>query len=1099
MSTLSDYRAYREVVERVDEVLARLRAVRVLEGVAALAVVLSATVLVATAAQGYLRFGAAGRLALLVAGLATAALALWRCIVRAVRWDPNEREVARYIEMRLPQLGNNLINTILLAEDADRWSGALVERAIREAAAEARGVDLSQAVSRRRLKRRTVAAAAAALVLAVFIVFQFGRFSSGALQILMPLSHVPSVGDVTFERISPGDVAWTKGEPLDIEATIRQIAGGPYKAFVEIADASPGSPARNDLARDAARPARFSYRVPQVLQPFTYMVSVGGTESRLYRVTLRESPAIQSVDLVYNYPAYTDLPPETVEASDGEVRCLVGTTVEMRIHVSSPAAAGGNLLFGSGGTAVCMPDDSGNVLTSRFTVLAGDTYQIRLGGQAPDTAAVVYPIVALADDPPTVQFTLPGRDVSAPPAGTVKMTLKAADRCGLGEVRLMMLGPGDREPRAVTTWRTFADPYGSGLNKDRHDAVLDWAFAVSPARYKLGQTITYWAEATDRRTYQGANTPKGPNLAATSKFKITIADPKAAAEQKLAQLARLFERLREILKNQEQARTRTSTLEPMKKADEVRAAGAALQVAQKSIRQAAVDVTRQVTFDGETMPLKETLEVLAANEMASAMTKAKAIADLEASRLQAAPALAKSLASDQDSILAVLRRILDITMKLSDAIRAEEKRLAPSDLPPVAIAKLKSLHDRLKEFMDQQKKVIEASKDLAKKPVDDFQDADQKKLEQLKAVEDQWDKFLTEEIADFSKVPDVDASNPSLIKELIEVKTDMEMAADALSKKATDVIVPLEELGMEAAKEIVENLERWLPDTPDRQRWREEEFTGGVEIPHAELPEQMEDLVGDLLEQEEDLFDEMQDTTSGAADSADKGAGWDAMDGPISNFSAKGVTGNQLPNSSEISGRSGEGRSGKASGEFVEEEATGKGGRRTPTRLSPDAFSKGEVKDSSPESAGGATGGGKVSGAGNEGLEGPVPAEVQRRMAGLAGKQAQLRSKAEGVKAALQVKNYDSFALQEAIEGMRKVQRDILAGRYSNALRQRNVVLDNLKDTRMLLSGEVRIRKDTSAAVPNEVRKDVLDALEKPMPRGYEEYLKRYYERLSEN
>jgi len=1088
MSTLSDYRAYREVVERVDEVRARLRAIRVAEGLAALAVVLSATVLVATAAQGYLRFGTAGRLALLVAGLATVAVALWRCVVRAVRWDPNEKEVARYLETRLPQLGNNLINTILLAEDADRWSGALVERAIGEAAAEARGVDLAQAVSHRRLRRWTLAAVSAAVLLAAFIVFQYGRFSSGALQVLMPLSHVPSVGDVTFDQIAPGDVAWIKGEPLDIEATIRQAGGGPYKAFVETADASPGSPSRKDLVRDAARPARFSYRVPQVLQPFTYMVSVGGTESRLFRVTLRESPAIQSVDLVYNYPAYTGLPPETVKASDGEVRCLVGTTVEMRIHVSSPTT-GGNLLFGSGGTSVCMPDDAGKILTSRFTVLRNDTYQIRLGGQAPDTAAVVYRITALADDPPTVQFTVPGRDVPAPPGDTVKMILKAADRYGLDEVRLMMLGPGEREPRAVTTWRTFAD---------RRDAVLDYAFAVSPARYKLGQTILYWAEATDRRTYQGASTPKGPNLATTARFKITVEDPKAAAEQKLVQLARLFERLREILKVQEQARTGTSALVPMKKADEVRAAGAALQASQKSIRQATVNVTRQVTFDSETMPLRETLEVLAANEMASAMTKAKAIADLEASRLATTPALAKLLASDQDAIIAVLRRLLDITMKLSDAIRAEEKRLAPSDLPPETLAKLKALHDRLKDFLDQQKKVIEASRDLAKKPVDDFQNTDQKQLEQLKAIEDQWDKFLTEQIADFSKIPEVDASNPSLIKELIELKTDVEMAADALSKKATDVVVPLEELGMEAAKEIVENLERWLPDTPDRQRWKQEEFTGDVEIPHAELPEQMEDLVGDLLEQEEDLFDEMQDVTSGAADSADKGAGWDAMDGPISNFSAKGVTGNQLPNSSEISGRSGEGRSGKAAGEFVEEEATGKGGRRTPTRLSPDAFSKGEVKDSSPESAGGATGGGKISGAGNEGLEGPVPAEVQRRMAGLAGKQAQLRNKAEGVKAALQVKNYDSFALQEAIEGMRKVQRDILAGRYSNALRQKNVVLDNLKGTRMLLSGEVRIRKDTSAAVPNEVRKDVLDALEKPMPRGYEEYLKRYYERLSE-
>jgi len=431
-------------------------------------------------------------------------------------------------------------------------------------------------------------------------------------------------------------------------------------------------------------------------------------------------------------------------------------------------------------------------------------------------------------------------------------------------------------------------------------------------------------------------------------------------------------------------------------------------------------------------------------------------------------------------------------------VKEEEKRNSASDLPQDALEKLKSLRDRLKELVNEQKKVIEASKELAKKPVDDFQETDQKELDRLKAIEDQWDKFLTEAIADFSKIPEVDASNPSLVKELIEVKTDVEMAADALSKKAMDIVVPLEELGMEAAEETVENLEKWLPDTPDREKWKQEEFAKDVEVPHAELPEQMEDLVGDLLEQEEDLFEEIEDVTSSAADSADKGAGWDAMDGPISNFSAKGVTGNRLPNSSEISGRSGEGRQGKASGEFVEEEATGKGGRRTPTRLSPDAFSKGEVKDSSPEAAGGATGGGKVSGAGGEGLEGPVPPELQRRMGSLAGKQAQLRNKAEGVKADLAVKNYDSFALDEAIEGMRKVQRDILAGRYQNALRQKDVILESLKGTKMLLSGEVRIRKDSSAALPNEVRKDVLDALEKPMPRGYEDYLKRYYERLSE-
>jgi hypothetical protein len=130
-----------------------------------------------------------------------------------------------------------------------------------------------------------------------------------------------------------------------------------------------------------------------------------------------------------------------------------------------------------------------------------------------------------------------------------------------------------------------------------------------------------------------------------------------------------------------------------------------------------------------------------------------------------------------------------------------------------------------------------------------------------------------------------------------------------------------------------------------------------TDAPMAELPTDLQDIVGDLMEQEEDLFRDIEDTSSSWADSLDKGAGWDAMDGPISNMSAQGVTGNALPNSSEIGGRSGEGRTGKSSGEFVGDSAVGKGGRRTPTRITPDDFMAGQVNDSSKEDAGGATGG----------------------------------------------------------------------------------------------------------------------------------------------
>jgi len=252
------------------------------------------------------------------------------------------------------------------------------------------------------------------------------------------------------------------------------------------------------------------------------------------------------------------------------------------------------------------------------------------------------------------------------------------------------------------------------------------------------------------------------------------------------------------------------------------------------------------------------------------------------------------------------------------------------------------------------------------------------------------------------------------------------------------------------------------------------------------------------MEQEEDLFDEMEDASSSAADSLDKGAGWDAMDGPISNNSAKGVTGNRLPNGSEIGGRSGEGREGKSSGEFVGDEAVGKGGRRTPSRLTPDPYVKGQINDRSTQATGGATGGGKESGLGGAGLEGPVPREPGRRDAQrLAGRQAELRNKAEGIDLRLQVTNFHHTDLAKMIEIMAQIERNLKAGRYQNALRQRHVLLESLGEMKRYLEGDVEVRRDATANLSGDIQKKILGSMKDPSPPGWEELNRRYFERLS--
>jgi hypothetical protein len=454
----------------------------------------------------------------------------------------------------------------------------------------------------------------------------------------------------------------------------------------------------------------------------------------------------------------------------------------------------------------------------------------------------------------------------------------------------------------------------------------------------------------------------------------------------------------------------------------------------------------------------------------------------------------------QDSIIDVLRKLLDVARHAEEQTLAEMKKRPGGDLPDDAKAKLEELRNKLDKFLEQQKKVIEASENLAKVPVEDFTKEQEEALKALAAAEDDWAKFMKDLHSDLSKLPEQDFANSSALKESVEIQTELKMAEDALLKKSVDIAVPLEQLGYEMAEELKTNMEKWLPDTPDREKWSQEESLTDKdkEAPMAELPGELEDMIGDLMEQENDIFDEMEDVSSSAADSLDKGAGWDAMDGPISNMSAKGVTGNRLPNSSEIGGRSGEGRQGKASGEFVGDEAVGKGGRNTPSRLTPDPYVKGQIKDHSKDSVGGATGGGKESGQGGEGLEGSAPKSPgQRDLQRLAGKQAALRNKAEGVDLQFQVANFQHTDLDKMIKVMAQVEMDLKSGRYQNALRQRGVLVGGLGNVKQYLKGEFEVRKDSTANLPTEIQKEILGGMQDPSPRGWEELNRQYFERLS--
>ena len=266
----------------------------------------------------------------------------------------------------------------------------------------------------------------------------------------------------------------------------------------------------------------------------------------------------------------------------------------------------------------------------------------------------------------------------------------------------------------------------------------------------------------------------------------------------------------------------------------------------------------------------------------------------------------------------------------------------------------------------------------------------------------------------------------------------------------------------------------------------------------AELPKQLDDLIGDLMKQEQEMDPDKDDPSSTFMDSIDKGAGWGAGDGPMSNMSAKGVTGNQLPNNDEISGRSGEGRNGKSDGQMVGDTAVGKGGNETPTRMTPTPFENGSVNDQSKDTKGGATGGGKLAGTGQDGLRGPMPPAVQQRLRVLAEQQAKLRQQAESLALQLRKQRRPTGDLESAINAMKEFEDAARNQNGMGVVQGYHQALDSLQAARSAYAGDRLSRVETDS-LTRDARRDVFDTQAEDTPAGYEEMTGAYFRSLSES
>ena len=310
---------------------------------------------------------------------------------------------------------------------------------------------------------------------------------------------------------------------------------------------------------------------------------------------------------------------------------------------------------------------------------------------------------------------------------------------------------------------------------------------------------------------------------------------------------------------------------------------------------------------------------------------------------------------------------------------------------------------------------------------------------------------------------------------------------------------------IEEAQKVAADMEMWLPNKNETQKWLLENFdkTEIPEIPNLPLPDAFEDIVGKLLDEQKGLDQQVQDAASNQAFAQNPANGWEIADGPMPGFAAQGKSGNQRPNKNEQTGRSSGGREGMSDGEMVGDRASNLEGTTPDVRRTSDPMQQGQVRDDGGINSTRATGGGKAGGfSDRNGMDGNAPLRAAKAPSipasdALAVKQALLAEKTSKQYAQASLLYLRANGLADVPRLMEESQAALKDGRVEDFNRLHKQIVGQLHSTQGgIQSGQTLELSTTESQRAGD--KQLLGGDEGQAPEAYKKQVADYYRSLTE-
>jgi len=645
---------YAEMQRRLAEVRMKYYRERVLYGIVLTTMLGIAVVSLFSLMEEFVAGGIAFRTSLFILGsLGIVGIAVRFIVLPMFQWGKmlkgiSEREFAQRVGEKFPSVKDRLRNILDIFDEQNRegektgsfrpeYSPELIDASFADLQKAAGSFQFTEVISNKDVRKaeKTLSVVLACAVV-LFVVPQLNLpFAAYRLGHFRTDFQTPAA---FIFRVQPGNAEVVKGEPVPVTiALLPNVRASSLRASlpnkISLLVRQEGNSAEESFELTPDSSGLFRFVLPALRQSIEYRAEANDIRSDGYTITVIDRPVVRFLKVHLIPPAYSRLPSQSLDDNVGDVTALSGTLVRWHIDVSKPLRKAA-LVFDDGKERVLSNKD-GEFFGEE--VLRGRSrYHIALEDSEGFTNVdpIEYKLDMTSDEAPTVAITFPGRNIDITGGSPVPLQLKIHDDFGFTNLQIGFRLIHSRYEKPKEQFSYVPIPLASDA-RSTNSADVNFQWDLSGMGLVPEDVVEYHAEVFDNDNVSGPQ--KGVSesyLLRLPSLNEVFADADKGEEENIEKLDKSLEEANDLKKDLEDISQAMKTSQPLdwqkqKKAEETLKRYEELtkkvDEVSKSLGAMTQDMEKNNVLSGETlkkyMELQQLLQQVNSPEFQEAMKK----------------------------------------------------------------------------------------------------------------------------------------------------------------------------------------------------------------------------------------------------------------------------------------------------------------------------------------------------------------------------------------------------------------------------------------------------------------------------------------------